>query len=74
MHQFATAEKVEAILAGNAAPELKRLLLRAGVRDLVAQEYSLRAAYVTNELNDDDSVAYELILDPPMNLGGVVSA
>ncbi len=63
MHQFATAEKVEAILAGNAAPELKRLLLRAGVRDLVAQEYSLRAAYVTNELNDDDSVAYELITD-----------
>lgn len=63
MHQFATAEKVEAILAGNAAPELKRLLLRAGVRDLVAQEYSLRAVYVTNELNDDDSVAYELITD-----------
>ena len=63
MHQFTTADKVDAVLAGNAAPELKRLLLRAGVRDLVAQDYALRAAYVTNELNDEDSTAYELMTD-----------
>lgn len=63
MHQFATADKVDAILAGNASPELKQLLSRTGVRDLVASGYSLRAVYITNELNDNDSTAYEFITD-----------
>ena len=63
MHQFSTVQKVDAVLAGNAAPELKQLLLRAEVRDLVERGYALRAIYVSNELNDDDSTAYELITD-----------
>ncbi|AZZ55033.1 AIPR family protein [Rathayibacter iranicus] len=63
MHQFATAEKVDAIIAGNAAQELKQLLSRVGVRDLVEAGYTLRAIYVTNELNDADSTAYERLTD-----------
>ena len=63
MHQFATAEKVDAILAGNAAPELKQLVSRVGLRDLVESGFALRAVYVTNELHDDDSIAYDLITD-----------
>lgn len=63
MHQFGTAEKVDAVLAGNAAPELKKLLVRADVRDLVENGYALRAIYVTNELHDDDSTSYENLTD-----------
>lgn len=59
MLQFTTAEKVDAILGGNAAPDLKRLLLRSDVREYVGAGYTLRAIYVTNELHDANSTAYE---------------
>lgn len=59
--QFSTVEKIEAILAGNADAELKRLIERTKLIDLVAEGYTLIGVYVTNESHDVDSKAYEAI-------------
>ncbi|GGE89028.1 AIPR family protein [Mycetocola zhadangensis] len=61
MHQFGTPEKVATILAGNASPELKRLVQRIQLSDLLSSDYSIRAIYVSNELSDTDSNAYEAL-------------
>ena len=59
--QFDTSEKVKTILAGNADIELKRLISRIQLADMVDQGYSLVGVYVTNEQSNADSMAYEEI-------------
>jgi hypothetical protein len=61
VQQFDAVHKVEAILAGNADGDLKRLLIRAKVADMVANGYALVGVYVTNERSDVDSTAYAQI-------------
>jgi hypothetical protein len=58
LQQFDDAEKVEAILAGNAHSDLKKLLQRAQVGEMVKNGYSLVGVYVTNESHNSDSEAY----------------
>lgn len=58
VQQFDHADKVEAILSGNANADLKQLLVRAGVGEMVKNNYSLVGIYVTNESNNADSDAY----------------
>jgi len=59
--QFDTSDKVTTILKGNADDELKRLILRIQLADMVAEGYKLIGVYVTNESNNDDSVGYAAV-------------
>ncbi|WP_299091347.1 AIPR family protein [uncultured Microbacterium sp.] len=61
VHQFDEVTKVEAILAGNANADLKRLLQRAQVADMVKNGYALVGVYVTNESHNSDSEEYAAI-------------
>lgn len=56
--QFDSAEKINAILNGDADPGLKNLLTRLEVGDLLGKGYKPIAVYVTNESSDDASKAY----------------
>ena len=56
--QFATADNVKTILSGNADDELKRLITRVHLADMVAAGYRLVGVYVTNESHNTDSEAY----------------
>lgn len=58
LQQFDETSKINAILAGNAHGDLKNLLQRAQVSDMVKNGYSLVGVYVTNELHNSDSEAY----------------
>ena len=59
VEQFSSVEKIEAILAGNADVELKRVIERNRLADRVAEGYALVGVYVSNESHDADSKAYE---------------
>lgn len=59
--QFDTADKVATILGGNADEELKRLITRIQLADMVAQGYRLIGVYVTNESENGDSVGYAAV-------------
>lgn len=61
VQQFDQVAKVDAVLAGNADTDLKRLLTRAGVADMVKNGYALVGIYVTNETNNADSFQYAAI-------------
>lgn len=56
--QFDTPAKIEAVLRGNADDDLKRLLIRTKVSEMVSNGYELVGIYVTNELADADSAGY----------------
>ena len=56
--QFDTADKVKAMLAGNADGELKRLINRIQLAEKVAAGYRLMGVYVTNESHNTDSEEY----------------
>lgn len=56
--QFDTADNVTAIAASNADAELKRVMARTQLADMVAEGYKLVGVYVSNELHDKDSTAY----------------
>ena len=58
VQQFDSPDKIAAVLEGNADADLKRLLVRAQVSDMVSNGYSLVGVYVTNESNNVDSNAY----------------
>ena len=53
--QFDTADKIAAILKGDADQGLKKLILRLEVIDLLSKGYRPVAVYVTNESSDDAS-------------------
>ena len=59
--QFDTADKIAAILKGDADQGLKKLILRLEVIDLLSKGYRPVAVYVTNESSDDASRAYAAI-------------
>jgi hypothetical protein len=59
--QFDSAEKIEAILKGDADQGLKNLIDRLEVSDLLSKGYRPIAVYVTNESGDDASKAYAAI-------------
>lgn len=61
VQQFDDASKIDAILGGNADAELKQLLIRSQLADMVKNGYALVAVYVTNEKHDVDSTAYAAI-------------
>lgn len=58
VHQFNDPAKIDGILAGNADADLKRLIVRSQVAEMVKNGYSLVGVYVSNELQDVDSVGY----------------
>jgi hypothetical protein len=56
--QFDSADKVTAIAASNADAELKRVMARTQLADMITEGYRLVGVYVSNELHDKDSTAY----------------
>ncbi|WP_431843209.1 AIPR family protein [Calidifontibacter indicus] len=56
--QFDSADNVTTILSGNADDELKRLITRVHLADMVAAGYRLVGVYVTNESHNTDSKGY----------------
>lgn len=60
--QFDTADKVKMILSGNADGELKRLITRIQLADMVAAGYHLIGVYVTNESHNTDSTSYAEVM------------
>lgn len=60
--QFDTADKVKTILTGNADGELKRLITRIQLADMVAAGYRLIGVYVTNESHNTDSTSYAAVM------------
>lgn len=61
VQQFDTKAKVEAILDGNADAQLKQILHRGRVSEMIDAGYAPAAVYVTNELHDADSKTYARI-------------
>jgi hypothetical protein len=61
VHQFKTASNVNKIAASNADAELKRVIARTQLADMVAENYSLIGVYVTNETHNVDSTHYERV-------------
>ena len=59
--QFNSSDKVATILNGNADNELKRLIIRIKLADMVEAGYRLIGVYVTNESNNDDSAEYAAV-------------
>lgn len=59
--QFGSIDKVTKILSGNADDELKRLIMRIQLADMVAEGYRLIGVYVTNESANEDSVGYAAV-------------
>ncbi|MFJ3312986.1 AIPR family protein [Micrococcus endophyticus] len=59
--QFDTVDKVNTMLSGNADDELKRLINRIQLADMVAAGYRLVGIYVTNESHNDDSMGYAAV-------------
>ena len=59
--QFDTSGKVATILGGNADAELKGLIGRIQLAEMVEAGYKLIGVYVTNESNNDDSAGYAAV-------------
>jgi len=56
--QINSPDNVKTILSGNADDELKRLITRVQLADMVAAGYRLVGVYVTNESHNTDSKIY----------------
>lgn len=61
VQQFDSADNVNAILASNADAELKRVIARTQLAEMVAEGYKLVGVYVSNELHDKDSTDYGIV-------------
>lgn len=61
--QFDSSDKVNVVASGNTNVELKRVINRTQLADMVAEGYSLVGVYVTNEVHDNDSNAYASITE-----------
>jgi hypothetical protein len=59
--QFDSVDKVKTILSGNADDELKRLITRIHLADMVTADYRLVGVYVTNETHNADSKGYSAV-------------
>jgi hypothetical protein len=61
VRQFDTSTKIADMLAGNADGELKQLISRIHLSDMVNQGYALIGVYISNERSNSDSIAYETV-------------
>lgn len=61
VQQFNAKDRVLEIAGSNADAELKRVMARTQLADMVAQGYKLVGVYVSNETHDKDSLAYEKV-------------
>jgi hypothetical protein len=61
VQQFSSPEKIDVILNGDAGADLKALLVRLEIKDLLAKGYRPIGVYVTNESRDAASDAYTSI-------------
>src|SRR5680860_239856 len=61
VRQFDTSTKIADMLAGNADGELKQLISRIHLSDMVNQGYALIGVYISNESSNSDSIAYETV-------------
>lgn len=57
--QFSSVDNVKSIVDSNADAELKRVIARTQLAEMVAENYKLIGVYVSNELQDKDSTVYE---------------
>lgn len=69
IQQFDSVDKVAAVAGGNAHDDLKRLMDRAQLSDLVASGYKLVGVYVSNERQNRDSEEY-LKVTPALRIYG----
>jgi hypothetical protein len=60
IQQFEEKSKVDSVVAGNADDELKKLITRTQLAELVA-DYRLIGVYVSNEMSNDDTRSYTAI-------------
>ncbi len=58
LNQFRTPESIDAVLAGNANSDLKRILLRQNVRQLVIDGYKVVGFFVANQDPDNNCREY----------------
>lgn len=56
--QFDAPEKIDAILAGNANPELKKLLTSLGIKEKLAKGFVPRGVFVANQDPDENANQY----------------
>jgi hypothetical protein len=61
--QVDAAEKIEAMLHGGGNPELKRVLSKYNVKNLLEKDYRVSGVYVTNEILDANGAEYLRIGD-----------
>lgn len=59
LQQFETKEKIESVLAGGANEELKRILIRNRIADLVAQGYKIKGIFICNSERDRNTKEIE---------------
>ncbi|MEP1697014.1 MAG: AIPR family protein, partial [Paracoccaceae bacterium] len=59
LQQFATKAQIEAVLNGQANDELKRILSRNRIADLVSQGYTIKGVFVCNSERDDNTIEIE---------------
>ncbi|WP_417714347.1 AIPR family protein [Pseudophaeobacter arcticus] len=59
LQQFATKAQIEAVLNGQANDDLKRILSRNRIADLVSQGYNLKGVFVCNSERDDNTIEIE---------------
>ena len=62
LQQFETSEKIDAILQGQANDDLKRILIRNNIADLVEKGYSVKGVFLCNSERDDNTVEVEKVL------------
>lgn len=58
LNQFRTADSIDAIIAGNANADLKRILTRQNVKQLVVDGYKVVGYFVANQDKDQNCVEY----------------
>ena len=61
VQQFDSVDNVKAVSASNADVELKRVIARTQLVDIVAEGYRLIGVYVSNEVHNKDSLGYEKV-------------
>lgn len=62
LQQFETAEKIKTVMNGQANNDLKRILRRYKVADLIENGYSVKGVFLCNSERDDNTVEIEQML------------
>ncbi len=63
LQQFSDNKKVEAIIQGQANDDLKNILIRNKIPDLLMQQYSLQGIFITNCIRDYNTIEVEKLLE-----------